>query len=185
MLKKIAIIGPESTGKSTLATQLANHYETVSCPEYAREFLMANGSAYEFHDLLTIAKGQLAMEDEYTAKLESQSLSFLEEGGHLPLFVDTEMYVMKVWSEFVFNKCDKFILDEITKRKYDLYLLCNVDLPWVKDELREYPELHTRKTLFKMYEDCMINQETPWVIISGTNEQRLKQAIKAVDEVLK
>jgi nicotinamide riboside kinase len=89
MLKKIVIIGPESTGKSTLCEQLAQHYETMWCPEFAREYLLSNGTNYEFDDLLTIAKGQLALEDEYTAKLEQQSEPLLENGGHIPLFIDT------------------------------------------------------------------------------------------------
>jgi NadR type nicotinamide-nucleotide adenylyltransferase len=184
MLKKIVIIGPESTGKSTLCQQLATHYETTWCPEFAREYLLTNGTNYEFDDLLTIAKGQLALEDEYTATLERQSLSFLEEGGHIPLFIDTDMYVMKVWCEFVFGKCHRFVLDEIVKRNYDLYLLCNVDLPWVKDELREYPDLVSRKKLYHMYKDIMVNQSVPWVDISGNHEVRLQKAIRAVDELL-
>jgi len=184
MLKKIVIIGPESTGKSTLCQQLAMHYETTWCPEFAREYLLTNGTNYEFDDLLTIAKGQLALEDEYTSKLERQSLSFLEEGGHIPLFIDTDMYVMKVWCEFVFGKCHRLVLDEIVKRNYDLYLLCNVDLPWVKDELREYPDLVSRKKLYQMYKDIMVNQDTPWVNISGKDEVRLEKAIKAIDELL-
>ena len=185
MLKKIVVIGPESTGKSTLCESLARHFETSWCPEYAREFLLTNGTDYSFEDLLTIAKGQLAMEDEYTTRLESQSLPLLEAGGHIPLFIDTDMYVMKVWCEFVFGKCHRFVLDNIVKRKYDLYLLCNVDLPWVKDELREYPDLKTREKLFYIYKDIMINQQVPWVIISGTNEERTQQAIAAVDSLLK
>ena len=184
MLKKIVIIGPESTGKSTLCQQLAQHYETMWCPEFAREYLLSNGTNYEFDDLLTIAKGQLAMEDEYTAKLEQQSEPLLENGGHIPLFIDTDMYVMKVWCEFVFNKCHQFVLDEITKRQYDLYLLCNIDLPWVKDELREYPDLHTRKKLYYIYKDIMINQSVPWVDISGNYEERLQKAITAVDKLV-
>lgn len=184
MLKKIVVIGPESTGKSTLCEQLAQHYETAWCPEFAREYLLTNGTNYEFDDLLTIAKGQLALEDEYTARLEANSLPMLEAGGHLPLFIDTDMYVMKVWCEFVFNKCHRFILDEILTRQYDLYLLCNVDLPWVKDELREYPDLHTRKKLYSIYKDIMLNQPVPWVDISGNYEQRLEKAIAAVDKLL-
>ena len=100
------------------------------------------------------------------------------------LFIDTDMYVMKVWCEYVFNKCHKFILDEIIERKYDLYLLCNTDLPWVKDELREYPDLVTRNKLFAIYKDLMINQSVPWVEISGNNEERLNMAIEAVDKLL-
>jgi NadR type nicotinamide-nucleotide adenylyltransferase len=184
MLKKIVIIGPESTGKSTLSEQLAEHYETAWCPEFAREFLHSNGTDYEFDDLLTIAKGQLALEDEYTARLEQQAEPMMESGGHLPLFLDTDMYVMKVWCEFVFNRCHRFILEQISERNYDLYLLCNIDLPWVKDELREYPDLHTRKKLYQIYKDIMVNQPVPWIDISGTYEQRLQKAILAVDAIL-
>jgi NadR type nicotinamide-nucleotide adenylyltransferase len=184
MLKKIVIIGPESTGKSNLCEQLAQHYETMWCPEFAREYLLTNGTNYDYDDLLTIAKGQLALEDEYTTTLESQSQTMLENGEHLPLFIDTDMYVAKVWGEFVFGKCHRFVLDEIVKREYDLYLLCNIDLPWVKDELREYPDIESRKKLFRLYKDIMINQAVPWVNISGDYEQRLQKAIVAVDKLL-
>lgn len=184
MLKKIVILGPESTGKSTLCEQLAQHYETMWCPEFAREYLLTNGTNYEYDDLLTIARGQLALEDEYSSTLERNSLPMMEEGGHLPLFIDTDMYVMKVWSEFVFGKCHRFILDQIGERKYDLYLLCNTDLPWVEDELREYPELHTRKKLYSIYKDIMVNQPVPWVDISGDDDDRLRKGIAAIDTLL-
>ena len=184
MLKKIVIIGPESTGKSVLSQQLANHYETTWCPEFAREYLLTNGTNYDYDDLLTIAKGQLALEDEYATTLENQSQTMLENGEHLPLFIDTDMYVMKVWCEFVFEKCHRFILDEIVRREYDLYLLCNIDLPWVKDELREYPDIESRKKLYRIYKDLMTNQHVPWVDISGDYEERLKKAITAVDQLM-
>jgi NadR type nicotinamide-nucleotide adenylyltransferase len=176
-MKKIVIIGPESTGKSTLCQQLADHYNTSCCPEYAREFLTKNGSKYSYDDLLIIAKGQIALEDQVV--LKNQSL-----GKDQPLFIDTDMYVMKVWCEFVFGKCHRFILDNIIERRYDLYLLCNTDLPWTKDELREYPELASRNILYNMYKDCMINQSTPWISISGGHENRLASAIAAVNHVL-
>lgn len=184
MLKKIVVIGPESTGKSTLCEELAQRYETTWCPEFAREYLLTNGKNYDYEDLLTIAKGQLALEQEYTDTLENQSITMLENGGHLPLFIDTDMYVMKVWSEFVFGNCHRFILDEIVKREYDLYLLCNVDLPWVADELREYPDIDSRKKLYRIYKDLMINQAVPWIDISGPSEERLQKAIAAVDKLL-
>ena len=184
MLKKIVVIGPESTGKSTLCEELAQYYETTWCPEFAREYLLTNGSAYEYDDLLTIAKGQLALEDEYITMLETHSLPLLENGGHLPLFIDTDMYVMKVWCEFVFGKCHRYILDQIVTRQYDLYLLCNVDLPWVKDELREYPDLETRRKLYQIYKDIMVNQSIPWVDISGDYNERLQKAITAVNKLL-
>lgn len=184
MIRKIVIIGPESTGKSTLCEQLAQHYETRWCPEYARAWLLQNGTNYTYEDLLTIAEGQLQLEDEYTEKLENESLPLLENGGNIPLFIDTDMYVMKVWCEFVFGKCHRYVLDNILKRKYDGYLLCNVDLLWTKDELREYPDLDTRKTLFRMYKDLLVNQSTPWALVSGTGEDRLASAIQAIDKIL-
>lgn len=179
-LKKIVIIGPESTGKSTLCEQLAAHYKTTWCPEYAREYLLQHGTDYSFENLLTIAQGQLALE-------ETCSTQVLNSDGATKkpmLFIDTDMYVMKVWCEFVFEKCHQWILDQIVQRRYDLYLLCNTDLPWVKDELREYPDLENRQKLYHIYKDIMINQQTPWVNISGTSDQRFQLAKKAVDALL-
>ena len=181
MLKKIVILGPESTGKSTLCEQLAQHYETMWCPEFAREYLLTNGTNYEYEDLLTIARGQLALEDEYSSTLERNSLPMMEEGGHLPLFIDTDMYVLKVWCEFVFGNCHQWIINQIVERRYDLYLLCSTDLPWKKDSLREYPDLKTREKLYAIYKDIMINQSTPWADINGSIEERLQKAIRAVD----
>lgn len=175
MLKRIVIIGPESTGKSTLCEQLAQHYNTPWCPEYARSYLLRHGKQYSYDDLLTIAKGQLLLEDEYTAKAADQSL----------LLIDTDMYVMKVWCEFVFGKCHQWILDTITERKYDLYLLCKPDLPWVRDELREYPDDERRIKLYHFYKDLLVNQSTPWVEISGNYEERFQKAKDAINVLLK
>ncbi len=176
MVKKIVIIGPESTGKSTLSTALASHYNTCCVKEYAREYLLKNGTDYTFENLYDIAQGQLLGEE---AGLEASI-----KGNKEMLFIDTDMYVMKVWSEFVFNKCDNRILKEITTRKYDLYLLCGTDLPWTKDELREYPDISTREKLFHYYKEEMTGQATPWKIITGIGVERTKNAIAAVDGLL-
>jgi len=93
------------------------------------------------------------------------------------------MYVMKVWCEFVFGKCHQYILDQIAERKYDLYFLCNIDLPWTHDELREYPDLETRQKLYEIYKGMMLNQTVPWVEISGDSEQRLEKAISSIDRL--
>ena len=180
-MKKIVVIGPESTGKSTLCKLLAHHFTTEWCPEFAREYLLANGTDYTYDNLLTIAKGQLALEEKYSLLVEKNTTI-----NNTPtiLFLDTDMYVMKVWCEYVFNKCHQFILDEIVQRKYDLYLLCNVDMPWVKDELREYPDEKPRQELYWIYKDILINQKTPWIEISGNYEERLQTAIETVNKIL-
>jgi NadR type nicotinamide-nucleotide adenylyltransferase len=188
MLKKIVVIGPECTGKSTLCEQLANYYNTIWCPEYAREYLLNHGKKYNYDDLLTIAKGQVYLEEKYVQLAINNQQSTRSHSQftthHLPLFIDTDMYVMKIWCEYVFGKCHPYILEQITKSNYDLYLLCNTDLPWIKDELREYPDLETRQKLYYIYKDNMINQETPWAVICGNNEERLQNAIAAVDNLL-
>ena len=182
MLKKVVVLGPESTGKSTLCAQLADHYQTIWCPEYAREYLLKHGMNYTYDDLLTIAKGQLALEDQFETRASKHKSSRVQQ--HSFLFIDTDMYVMKVWCEFVFGNCHRFILDKIIEKEYDLYLLCNVDLPWIKDELREYPDLESRQKLYNIYKDIMINQSTPWVEIAGDYNERLEQAIDAVDKLI-
>jgi len=205
MLKKIVAIGPESTGKSSLCEKLAEHYNTLWCPEYAREYLTIHGMNYTYEDLLTIAKGQIELENKYEFEVRSREsgVKTLTTRDSLPinigitathsplatrhslLFIDTDMYVMKVWCEFVFGKCHQFILDQIPKRKYDLYLLCDIDLPWISDELREYPDEGPRQKLYAIYKNTMQNQFTPWIEINGNYEQRALKAIDAVDSILK
>jgi len=187
MPKKIVAIGPESTGKSTLCEELAQHFQTSWVPEYAREYLIKHGMNYTYDDLLTIAQGQLKLEDEIINKIvESQSDPNLggDPSNHKLVFIDTDMYVMKVWGEFVFQKCHQYILDQIVERQYDLYLLCNIDLPWSPDPLREYPNKEPRQQLFRIYEDILINQSTPWVEISGGYQERFQKAIDSINKML-
>ncbi|OYW19454.1 MAG: ATPase [Sphingobacteriales bacterium 12-47-4] len=182
-IKKIVIIGPESTGKSTLCRLLAAHFNKLWYPEYAREYLLKHGTSYTYDDLLTIAKGQVALEEEYVLRVEGRESEVQSPGSGPLLFLDTNMYVMQVWCEFVFDKCHKYILEQIALRKYDLYLLCATDLPWVKDELREYPDLESRERLYKMYKDLLVNQETPWVEIRGTESDRFRSALSALSDM--
>src|SRR5664279_4194290 len=147
-IKKFVVIGPESTGKSTLCSQLAEHYHTTWVPEYAREYLEKNGTIYTYSDLLTIAKGQIELEEggirlEVSGTRQKPIAAPLEPdtSNLIPIFIDTDMYVMKVWCEYVFNKCHNWILNRVAERNYDGYLLCNADMPWMEDNLREYPDV--------------------------------------------
>ena len=180
-IKKIVVIGPESTGKSSLCKALSEHYKTIWVKEFAREYLERNGKDYVFEDLYKIALGQLEEIENAFVKVEIQQQENLQN----LLFIDTDLYVIKIWSEFVFNKCDNSILTLITKQQYDLYLLCDVDLPWVNDNLREYPDLKVRQKLFHYYKEETAAQKTPWKIISGNYDERTVAAIKFIDQHLK
>lgn len=187
MIIKVVVIGPESTGKSSLCEQLANHYNTEWVKEYAREYLLTNGTEYSYDNLLEIAKGQFALENAAIQLVEDKIKNANKSNSTFSseiILIDTNMYVLKVWCEFVFEKCHHWILNQIVQRPYDLYLLCNIDLPWVKDELREYPDLTTREKLYHHYKDMLVNQSVPWVDISGQNEERLQKAISAIDAII-
>jgi len=190
MIKKVVVIGPESTGKSSLCEQLANHYKTEWVKEYAREYLLTNGTEYNYDNLLEIAKGQFALEkaaiqlveNKIKIRSDNNTTSAANDLSEIVL-IDTNMYVLKVWCEFVFEKCHPWILNQIVENSYDLYLLCDIDLPWVKDELREYPEVGIREKLYHHYKDLLINQSTPWVNISGNYQQRVEIAVNAIDSI--
>jgi NadR type nicotinamide-nucleotide adenylyltransferase len=176
-IKRIAVIGPESTGKSTLSNELANFYGCFWVPEFAREYLEKKGPHYIAEDLFLIAEGQLQLEEKF--------LELSEKNQNNKLFFDTELNVIKVWSEFVFNQCDNRILNKIAEKKYDLYLLCNTDLEWTEDPLREYPDKNIREKLFHFYKDILENQSSPWIIISGNYEERMEKARKFIDANVK
>ena len=175
MINRIVILGPESTGKSTLCEQLAAYFKSSWVPEYARSYLQHTGNKYEYEDLWEIAKGQMQLVEEASSKWQAGRSS------PLPIFIDTDLYVIKIWSEISFNKCDNRILTHLAKTNCDLYLLCNTDLPWADDPQREYPDLQMRQKIYAYYKDCMVNQKTSWVDISGNYEERLQKAIDAVN----
>jgi len=165
---KIAITGPESTGKSMLAEQLASHYRTVWVPEYARTYINRLNRPYNQEDILEIAKGQIRSEYEITT------------GGNKIMFYDTELIVTKIWSEVKYGNCNPWILSMIERNNYDLYLLCNIDLPWTEDPQREHP--HLREYLFDLYLEEMKRRRFNYSIVSGTGKNRLGNALKIIEE---
>lgn len=174
-MKKIVIVGPESTGKSSLCQALVQHFNGHWVREYARDYLTEHGTDYTFEDLLTIAKGQLALEDQATAQALDEQAPYL--------FLDTDMNVMHVWSTFVFGQEHELIEQERARRTYDMYLLACPDLPWTKDHLREYPDLETRDRLYHIYKSILENQSTPWAEVHGLGEARTQCAIDAMNDI--
>lgn len=164
-IKKIVVIGPESTGKSTLSKALAEKLNTAWVAEYARNYLAEQNNHYDFADLKIIAQGQI----------EAEALA--ETRANQVLICDTDLYVLKVWSEHKFNQVDPFILEQIAQRHYDAYILCNIDMAWIADPQREHPDLAMRHYLFHQYKDIVIESGKPFIIVSGNEAERLNQSL--------
>jgi NadR type nicotinamide-nucleotide adenylyltransferase len=168
-IMRIAITGPESTGKSWLAEQLAGRFRTVWVPEFARAYLEGKGGHYDYEDIVRIARGQKALEQK-----------LLPEANQY-LFCDTDPLVTRVWSEVVYGKCDPWILKEIRENPYDVYLLCYPDLPWEPDPLRENPD--DRDRLFELYKQTLEDEGLPYTVIKGAGNERLKNAVRAIENM--
>ena len=166
---KVAITGPESSGKTTLSEQLANHFNVEWVPEFARTYLIETGGAYTQEDLDFIAKGQF----EEMEKVQDREL----------VFYDTDLTVIKIWSEYKYNSSSTKIDEFLRKQEVDLYLLCKPDLPWEEDPLRENP--NNREVLYDLYLDALKDKGVTFAIISGTPKERLEHAIATVNTVFK
>lgn len=169
------MFGPESTGKTTLAKQLADHFETVWAPEFARDYLQEKWNASqkicEPEDLIPIAIGQI--------RLENDSL----QNANKYLFCDTNLMVTKVFSEMYYDFCDPALDKAATKHKYDLFFLTDIDVPWTKDDLRDRPS--DRATAFEAFKKALTENKKPFVIISGTPEERFDKAVKILSDLEK
>ena len=168
---KIAITGPESTGKSTLSEELAAHYQTVWVPEYARTYIGDLNRGYTLEDIEAIARGQIKLEQQLQANATSILIS------------DTDLLVLKIWSEHAFGQCPDFILDNLQQQQYNLYLLMGVDLPWEPDPQREHP--HLRQFFYDWYKRELQVLNVPFVEISGEQQQRFANAQQHIDALLR
>jgi len=164
---RIAIIGPESSGKSQLCDQLATHYQTVWVEEYAREYLNNLNRKYTLDDVIEIYKVQLQKENEALA----------HAGKYL--FVDTEFIVAKVWCEHAFNSSPAYIEQMINEHPYDYYLLTDNDLPWEFDVLRENPG--KGDFFFDWYKGILDSLKLHYGVVNGAGKDRLRNAIKLTD----
>lgn len=174
-LVKIVLFGPESTGKTTLAAQLAAHYNTQWVPEYAREYLQDKWDKEQLtcqpEDLLPIAIGQMSLENSLAKKADRL------------LICDTDLLETKVYSEaYYLGFCDPVLEKYALLNHYDLYLLTGIDIPWEKDDLRDKP--HEREQMFAYFKDTLIKHNRNFITLMGTEESRFQKAVKSIDQLL-
>ena len=168
--KRVCVFGPESTGKSTLARDLAAHFHTVHVPEFARGLLDPKQGECDYDDIAVIARGQAAAEDS------------LARRANRVLLCDTDLWLTTIWSDVLFGKCPTWIAAEAARRKYDLYLLLDVDVPWVDDAQRYLP--HKRQEFFNRCHELLKRHRLPYQIIRGDWQQRFESARDAVSRLL-
>jgi NadR type nicotinamide-nucleotide adenylyltransferase len=167
---KIAIVGPESTGKSTLTQQLAQHYQTHWVAEYSRYYCAALTEPCTLQDEINMFHGQLALEESVLAMTTKDFI-----------FCDTTFLTVKIWSDQFFGHTPDLVLDALKKHPYDLYLLMDIDLPWQEDPLRDFPNL--REHFLQVWHHELQALQANYVLISG-NIDRFNNAKQVIDHFL-
>lgn len=171
---KIVLFGPESTGKTTLSGQLAEHYKTVWVEEFARDYLQEKWDRTqiicELRDILPIACGQMALENK------------LAKQANRVLICDTDLLETQVYSEAYYGSCPAELETAAKVNTYDLYLLTYIDVPWAPDDLRDRP--NQRAEMFRYFEEALKKSGKPYVLLKGDQTQRLKKAIFEIDKLL-
>jgi NadR type nicotinamide-nucleotide adenylyltransferase len=168
---KIAVLGPESTGKTMLAEQLAAHFKAPWIPEYAREYIENLKAPYTYDDVCSIAIKQIEQEQEI--------------GKHNPtaeyVFFDTDLIITKVWFSYCYGNVPDFLIKQLNTGFFDLYLLCSPDLPWVADPVREHGQ--DREFFFNWYKNEIEQTGKPYVIVTGIGNQRFQNAVAGLKEL--
>lgn len=167
---KIAIVGGESTGKSTMSAYLAKHYHTVWVPEYAREYCEKLTEPPTWQDEINMFEGQLALEESLSAQ------------ANKILICDTTFITVKIWSDHIFGRSPQQVIDELARHHYDFYLLLNIDMPWQHDPLRDFPD--KREHFMQVWHNELKALNANYVLISGLGQQRYDNAVRAIDDFL-
>ena len=168
--KIIVITGAESTGKSTLTNQLAEHYKVPYVSEIARDYVENLSRSYTYSDVEEIAKLQIEKYNE----LSKMDAPFI--------FIDTWLIVTKIWLEFVYKKIPDWLIDAIQNLKIDLFLLCEIDIPWIEDPVRENGGKN-REILHKKYIENLNFYNFKFEIVKGLEEQRFLNAIRFLNDL--
>ncbi len=170
-IKKIAIVGPESTGKSTLSQQLAAHYGVPWVPEYARYYCSALTGPCTLQDEINMFHGQVALEESVLATAETDFI-----------ICDTTFLTVKIWSDEMLGESPEIVLDALKNRHYDFYVLLDIDLPWQDDPLRDFP--HQREYFMEVWLRELTALNANYSLVGGI-EDRLTNCIQAIDQYFK
>jgi NadR type nicotinamide-nucleotide adenylyltransferase len=162
----ICLHGPESTGKSTLIEQLARHFDTMFVPEYGRTFAERRGTDFSMADLVMIAETHDAMTQSALAS------------GADPLFLDTDPLMTAVWADMLFGTRDPWF--DRWKATADLYLLLDIDLPWVDDGTRMFGTTEARQRFFDLSKAELDRRGVDWRLIGGQGQVRFDHALAAI-----
>lgn len=168
-LIKIAIVGPESTGKSTIAQAVARNFNTVCVPEFAREYCKNLHNQYTQQDEVNMYYGQIALED-----------TLIPLAFNNILICDTTILTVKIWCDHLFGDTPQEVKDEIQQRPYDLYLLMDIDLPWEEDPLRDFPE--QREHFMEVWKQELNQLNARYAIISGLGVERFENALQSINK---
>jgi nicotinamide riboside kinase len=172
---RIAVTGPECTGKTYVCQALATHFGGAWVPEYAREYLENLGRKYTYDDLGVIAHGHLEQEKRITRSAAEKNLPVV--------LTDTELINIKIWSEFWYKRSEAWIAEEIRKADHDHYFLMYPDIAWAPDPLRENPT--GREFLFNCFLKELQDFGKSFSIIRGSYENRVQEAIRQVNGLLR
>lgn len=172
---RVVLYGPESTGKTTLARQLAERFDTVWVPEYMRSYSQRKWDEEEKilepADMLPLATGQIQLENQ------------LAPQANEVLICDTNLMELVVYSRAYYNGwVDPLLLKHALKARYDLYILTYIDVPWIKDDLRDRPD--HRESMFSMFKEALDTNELPYQILRGNYAERLDRAEEMIVELL-
>ncbi|WAI87718.1 Trifunctional NAD biosynthesis/regulator protein NadR [Psychrobacter sp. SC65A.3] len=174
---KVAVLGAESTGKTTLCRDLAAHFDCPWVPEYMRTYLQAKWDDEQltctWDDLLPIAQGQILLENKLAKQVSQTS------NGHHYLFCDTSLFELMVYSNWYYGDCPEVLTQAALVHHYDLILLTDVDTPWVADDLRDSP--HQRDEISAYFADQLTAYNKPFQSIGGAREVRVQQVVKLLD----
>jgi NadR type nicotinamide-nucleotide adenylyltransferase len=169
-MMRVVLTGSESTGKTTLAWRLARHYRAEYVPEFVRTYAEKKNGVLSFSDHGPIARGQMELEDKHIARAERLIIQ------------DTDLLSTVVYCDHYFGKCPDWIIDAAAARRPDLYLLCDIDIPWIADGIRDRG--NKREEMQQLFRDATLRSGAATATVTGEGDERFARAAEAIDALL-